>query len=206
MQLWRISVNSSVVGRGELDNIQVLLQISSLTVIGTQERRQGKRGPLGFLKLCWVNWRLSDLGSLFTSLSSSLIHTSSVCLWECYGRQCQKLFSWNPELWTYYFSHLLRILNSTIPRLPPTFTSLTSCSLFKISGPADRILPPAPWSGTYHQCTLEASWIVCALLCCPSRSFWGWLKFPLRTSACKCEASSRHLKKVSSTSPWTGGL
>lgn len=70
----------------------------------------------------------------------------------------------------------------------------------------------ASWTlvlGSCGQCMPERqnleTWIAFALLCSASSRYQG-VELTKRTRTCKCEASSRCLKKASATSPLSGGL
>ena len=90
-----------------------------------------------------------------------------------------------------------RILNSTISwslqlSLPPTFTSSTSPSLF-VNTRSSR----APFFvGSSTTCIRKLSSMLCrSVLDCACIAVWssqlmsGWLKSPMRTRACDCEAA-----------------
>lgn len=120
-------------------------------------------------------------------------------LWEL----CQKLLSWSPGQWNHHFSHLLRILNSTIPwslqpRLPLTFKALTSSTLFKRSGPG-RSWSPTSSSNTWVWKLAPMYSRSLLNYFCPAlmslQQFLGWLRSPVRTSASLGEASSSSLHR-----------
>ena len=151
-----------------------------------------------FLKINQLLWT----ALLFRALSHEILPWTA-----------QSLLSWSPGLWSCYlpcslFSGTWTAPSHGQPRLLLTFTYPTSFSLFvKVK---------------CHKAPLHiSSSITCVrkLLSMPSRNLLdclcpavlslqqisGWLKIPMRISACKCEAHSSCLKKASSTlSSWSG--
>ena len=95
------------------------------------------------------------------------------------------------------------------PRLSPPFTSSTSSS-FLASTRFHRVLPPIGSSITWVR-NLPSTHYGNLLDClCTTTLFFqnisGWVNFPTKTWLWECEASSRRVKKVSSTSFSSSGL
>lgn len=151
----------------------------------------GKTGPLGFLKLCCVNWRLSN--PIFQSTSQPSPVVQSVCV-DVMGNCVKNCF---PEI---QGSETTLLSCPQDPELhhPMTFTALTSSSLFQESGPG-RSCPPTSSSTT---CVWNLPPMYSRSLpnyFCPAlmslQQFLGWLRSPMRTSVNPGEASSISLHR-----------